>query len=353
MDRTDLVRAIELPAERADLEIERPLVEALVSDVAEEPGGLPLLSTALLELWRDRDGRLLRYESYRHSGGVRGAVARLAEQAFARLDGSEQDAARAIMLRLCSGEAADVVRRRVPLVELDAERDERVAHVLAILTDARLLTASDGTVEVAHEALLREWPRLQRWLEEDREGRRLHAHLAASAREWAARDHDPGELYRGARLSAALEWTAHHAGQLSQREREFIDASRTGSERQLRRLRTLLAGVAVLLAAAVAAGIVALVQRHDAQETARAAKSRALAGESQAQLNVDPERSILLAAAAVREAPTPEAVFALRRALDVSPLRRRLASAGPWQGFWGVGSLSPTARTVVRSPREA
>jgi hypothetical protein len=124
MERGDLVRAIELPASRADLEIEGPLVEALVSDVADEPGGLPLLSTALLELWRRRDGRLLPYESYRISGGVRGAVARLAEQAYARLDAPEQDAARAIMLRLCSGEAATVVRRRVPLAELDADRDE-------------------------------------------------------------------------------------------------------------------------------------------------------------------------------------------------------------------------------------
>src|SRR5262245_20182415 len=150
MERGDLVRAIELPASRADLEIERPLVEALVGDVAEEPGGLPLLSTALLELWRVRDGRVLRFESYRSSGGVRGAVARLAEQAYARLEESEQDVARAIMLRLCSGEAANVVRRRVPLAELDGDRDERVARVLSILTDARLLTVSDGTVEVAH-----------------------------------------------------------------------------------------------------------------------------------------------------------------------------------------------------------
>jgi hypothetical protein len=249
------------------------------------------------------------------------------EQAYARLDESEQDAARTIMLRLCSGEAANVVRRRVPLAELEADCDERAARVLSILTDARLLTVSDGTVEVAHEALLREWPRLRGWLEEDREGRRLHAHLAAAAREWAARDRDPAELYRGARLSAALEWTAHHPTQLSEREREFIDASRAASERQLRRLRTLLAGVAVLLAVAVAAGVVALVQRQDARATARAAKSRALAAASQAQLSVDPERSILLAAAAVREAPTPDAVFALRGALDGAA---RTAAAERW-----------------------
>jgi WD40 repeat protein len=204
---------------------------------------------------------------------------------------------------------------------------------------------------------LREWPRLRGWLEEDREGRRLQAHLDTAAREWAARDRDPAELYRGARLSAALEWTAHHAGQLSEREREFVDASRAASERQVRRLRMLLAGVAVVLAVAVAAGIVALVQRHDAQvqrqhaqATARAAKSRALAAASQAQLSVDPERSILLAAAAVHEAPTPDAVFALRGALDASPLERRLASVGPQANplLWGPGiSYSPDGRRLA------
>src|SRR5262249_16187102 len=93
MKSDDLVRAIEIPANRAELEIDRPLVEALVGDVAGEPGGLPLLSTALLELWRRRDGRLLSYEAYRSSGGVRGAVARLAEQAYGRLDAHEQDTA--------------------------------------------------------------------------------------------------------------------------------------------------------------------------------------------------------------------------------------------------------------------
>ena len=357
MERVDLVRAIELPAGRAELEVERPLVEALIGDVADQPGGLPLLSTALLELWRRRDGRVLRYESYRSTGGVRGAVARLAEQAYGRLDASEQDTARAIMLGLCAGEPGALVRRRVPLDELGAERDERVGHVLAILTDARLVTVSDGTVEVAHEALLREWPRLQVWLEEDREGRRVSAHLAAAAAEWAARDRDPAELYRGARLSAALEWAAHHATQLSDREREFIDASRAQAGRQLRRLRILLGGVAVLLAVAVAGAVLALVQRqdaqaqrHDAQDTARLARSRAFAGESEAQLSVDPERSILVAAAAVREAPTAEALFALQRALDVSPLRRRLASVGPWQAWSGSGEFldySPDGRQIV------
>jgi hypothetical protein len=86
MDDDELARAIEQPAVRAGLEVERTLVDALVAHVAGEPGGLPLLSTTLLELWRTRDGRALRFDSYRRSGGVRGAVARLAEAAYTRLD---------------------------------------------------------------------------------------------------------------------------------------------------------------------------------------------------------------------------------------------------------------------------
>jgi WD40 repeat protein len=354
MEPDELARAIELPAHRADLEIDSPLVEALVRDVAGEPGGLPLLSTALLELWRRREGRRLSHDVYRNSGGVRGAVARLAEQAYARLDADEKVTARALMLRLCSGEAATVVRRRVPLAELDAERDERVAHVLAILTDARLLTMNDGTVEVAHEALLREWPRLQTWLEEDLEGRRLQLHLASASREWEARGRDPAELYRGARLSAVLDWTAQHAAQLNALEREFVAASRDESGRQVRRLRIVLAGVAVLLAVAVAAGIGALVLGQRAQDTAHAEKSRALATVSQAQLSVDPERSILLAMAAVREAPTPEAVFALRRALDDSPLRARMPSVGQQTvNFWGPSiSYTPDGARLAEGSQD-
>jgi WD40 repeat protein/DNA-binding SARP family transcriptional activator len=354
MEAGDVVRTIELPATRAGLEIERPLVDALVRDIAGEPGALPLLSTALLELWRRRDGRRLSYDAYRSSGGVRGAVARLAEEAYARLEAEERETARALMLRLCSGEAATVARRRVPLAELDADSDEQVAQVLAILTDARLLTTSDGTVEVAHEALLREWPRMQRWLEEDKEGRRMQLHLAAAAREWEARGRDPGELYRGARLSAALDWTARHDVQLSALERTFIAASRAESGRQLRRLRILLTGVAVLLAAAVAAGIGALVLRQRAQDTARAEKSRALASKSQAQLSVDPERSILLAVAAVHEAPTADAVFALRRALDDSPLRARMPSVGQQTiNFWGPSiSYSPDGTRLAEGSQD-
>ena len=280
MDREELRQAIEQPAAHAGLEVERPLVDALVSDVAGEPGGLPLLSTTLLELWRARDGRTLRYESYRTSGGVRGAVARLAEAAYTRLDEGERRVARGVMLRLASGEEGALVRRRVPLAEL--ERIDRAERVLGALTDARLLTVSDGEVELSHEALLREWPRYRGWLEEDRVGRRLHAHLTASAGEWDAAGRDPGELYRGARLTGALDWAAQHDDELNALEREFIQSSRLEAERaarrqrsQNRRLRSLLLGVGVLLVFAVVAGIVALVKQQSASHQARRATTAA------------------------------------------------------------------------------
>ena len=159
MRRDELRRAIELPARWAGLRVEPRLVSALVGDVAGEPGGLPLLSAALVELWGLRSGRTLRHSDYARTGGVEGAVARLAEDAYQRLDADERRRARPMLLRLAGDdeEAEALVRRRMPLDELELERDEPAARALAVLTESRLLTVDEGTVEVAHEALLREW----------------------------------------------------------------------------------------------------------------------------------------------------------------------------------------------------
>jgi hypothetical protein len=200
MDANELRRAVQLPARQAGLQLEPGLCEAMVDEVAEEPGGLPLLSCALLESWQHRSGRTLTLAAYQQTGGVRGAVARLAEHAWQQLDPDDQAVARRILLRLAGpGEGEAVVRRRVPLEEFTTGRDERVQAVLDTLTDQRLLTRGEGSVEVAHEALLREWPRLRGWLEDDVQGRALHRHLIAAAREWDRSGRDPGELYRGAR----------------------------------------------------------------------------------------------------------------------------------------------------------
>jgi WD40 repeat protein/DNA-binding SARP family transcriptional activator len=294
MRRGELRRAIELPARRAGLIVEPELVDALLADVEGEPGALPLLSTSLLELWQRRDGRHLRMTSYEHAGGVHGAVARLADSAYERLAPDRRLLARRILLRLAGeGEAETVVRRRVPLAELESGRDYRVAEVLGALADDRLVTIGEGEVEVAHEALLREWPRLRGWLNEDAEGRRLHRHLGAAAREWVAGGQDPEELYRGARLASALDWSRAHRSELNVTERTFLDESRAASERSHRRLRAVLAGVAALLVVAVIAGVVAFEQRGKARDRAVAADAQRLG--AQALIEEQLDRALLLA----------------------------------------------------------
>jgi WD40 repeat protein len=287
MRRDELRRAIEMPAQRAGLQVEPELVDALLADTADEPGALPMLSTALLELWQQRDGNRLRLATYERTGGVRGAVARMAERAYGRLDPADQRAARRILLRLTGDVGVGAhVRRRVPLAELEGEA------VLEALADSRLLTVSEGSVEVAHEALLREWPRLKGWLDEDAAGRRVHTHLIQAAREWSE-DRDHGELYRGARLASALEWRAEHEPELNTTERQFLDASRLASERARRRIQLALAGVTALLIVAVAAGMVALGQRGRARDEARAAEAQRLGAQA---LNTDAvDLSLLLA----------------------------------------------------------
>jgi WD40 repeat protein/DNA-binding SARP family transcriptional activator len=293
LDRDELMHAIEVPAERAGLEIERSLTAALVAETADAAGGLPLLQTTLLQLWSTREGSVLRYDAYRAMGGLRGAVARLAEATYAKLPPEDQELARRIMLRLAGGEDGSLVRRRVPLAEvLRRDGAQRVADALV---DARLLTVDDGMIELSHEALLQEWPRYRSWLEDDRVARRAHAHLTAAAEDWAGRGRDAADVYRGARLSAALELDAAEQTPL---EREFLEASRAEANRALRRLRTVLAVVAVLLVAALVAGVVALHKSHTASTQARAALAGQLGAEAEAEPRVD--RAMLLAREALR-----------------------------------------------------
>jgi WD40 repeat protein len=201
-------------------------------------------------------------------------------------------------------EDGSVVRRRAHLDEFETDTDPDADQVLRVLTDARLLTTSAGYVEVAHEALLREWPRLRDWLREDAEGTQLHHHLIQAARDWDERGRDRGDLYRGARLSAALDWTASHEPALNQREHDFLTASRDAHQRDIRRLRVLLAAALVLMAAALVAGVVAYVQRGSAQRAATVADSRGLGAQAQLQPHLD--LALLLAREGVALDSTPE-----------------------------------------------
>jgi WD40 repeat protein len=358
-------RAITRPAQRHGVTVEPELVDALVDEVTGQPGALPLLSTSLLELWEARTDRTMTLASYQATGGLHAAVARLAESVYTSLDPDQQQAARRMFLRLTGPGAGDsVVKRRVRLSDLATDGES--SALVDLLARRRLLTVDDGAVEVAHEALLREWPRFTDWLEEDREGIRLRAHLADAAANWEAVDRDTGELYRGARLSATLDWTTAHAQDLSPVEQEFVTASSTEHQRatahqhrQNRRLRGLLTGAAVLLVLALIAGAIAAVQSNraarnaeEARTAAEASRQAAVAADAQrvgarSQLSDDISLSLLLAAAGARLDDSPETRVNLLAALARRPNLVRSAPAGG--GYLEVLSVSPDGRFVAAS----
>ncbi len=255
MDQEELRRAIEEPARLGRWEFERGLVDLMLRDVGDEPGALPLLSHALLETWKHRRGRVMTLESYAEAGGVRGAIAKTADAVYLGLMPDEQAIARNIFLRLTElGEGTQDTRRRVGLAELipAAEQAWAVSRVLKTLTDARLVTTDKDvvsgvqTVEVAHEALIRAWPRLRGWLAEDRAGLRVHRALTEAALAWQKLDREPGSLLRGARLAEAGEYAEKHGDTLNPLEREFLAASQEAvaaeaAEREAQRQRELAA----------------------------------------------------------------------------------------------------------------
>ena len=344
MSQDEVRRAITQPAERVGLRVDADLEDAMIADVDGQPGALPLLSTALLELWQLRRGGRLQLATYQRTGGVLGAVARLAEDAFRQLQPAEQAAARKLLLRLADeDERGAIVRRRIPLAELGADGDRGTAHALGVLTEHRLLTVSAGAVEVAHEALLREWPRLRDWLEEDAEGRHLHRQLAQAAGRWREGGRDRADLYRGARLASALEWRSGREPELGAGERRFLDASRAATEQARRRARVAFAGVVGLLVVAVAAAVLALESGDRARRQATAAVAQRLGAQALNEPTLD--RSLLLARQGVALDDTPGTRDSL---LDV--LSRNPAAVGVMRGDGdgiAAAALHPDGHTLA------
>ncbi len=383
MDEANLRAAIEGPAHQAGLLLEPGLVELLVREVAGEPGALPLLSHALRQTWLQREGRTLTVAGYQETGGIRGAVAQSAEDVYQRLPTEQQPMLRDLLLRLVAATPDGVpVRSRVPRRTLvsDDVHDELIEQLVA----ARLVTSDGDVVEVAHEALAVAWPRLRGWLEDDIDGQRILRHVAGAADTWDAMDRPDSELYRGLRLTQALEWRDRTGPSLGVTEQAFLDAGealadaeqRTAEDqarRQVRinrRLRVLLAGVAVLLAASLVAGLLAWRQTERADDAAAVADARRLAALA---LDVsDNEQALLLAVEAVRLDVSPDTRASLLAALsrspaliasthaeeplvglDVSPDGRRIAVGGPETTLYDVGTLGRIATSELSTDKLA
>ncbi|MEU9454884.1 hypothetical protein [Streptomyces sp. NPDC048277] len=322
MTAEELREAVVRPAAATGLLVERELTARIVDEVQGEPGGLPMLSHALLETWRRRRSRMLTLAAYEAAGGVRGAIAASAEEVYGQLDPRARTTARRLLLRLVEpgrGAGTPDTRRPLPRAELDEWADPLVPRVVELLSRARLLTADEDGVQLAHEALITCWPRLADWLEEDRERLRDHRRLTEAALAWREAGRDTGALWRGTRLDRAQDLLGP---ELTGNEKEFIeragearDAEHRTAARAARRSRLLLTSLSAVLAVALAAGLLAWTQ-HSANGRQRTeAAARRIAAVSDSLRTTDPRTALLLSAAAWRLSPLPESRRAVLAAL--------------------------------------
>lgn len=365
MSEQSLRDAIERPAHQSGLVVEPGLVDLLIREVEGEPGALPLLSHALRETWLRREGRTLTVAGYQAAGGIRGAVAQSAEEVYGRVPEGDRSLLRDLLMRLVApGFEGEPVRARVPRRMVGGEPVQE--RLVDLLVSARLVTSDDGVVELAHESLVRAWPRLRGWLDDDVEGRRILHHLVASADAWDTLGRPDSELYRGIRLDQVVAWREANQPDLNLVERDFLDAARASSAaharsaeeharqqaRLIRRLRLTLGGAAVLLVLALLAGWIAAVQSNQSRDAAEEARRTAVSADARrigtrAQLIEDINLSLLLAAAGARLEDSPETRMNLLTALAKRPLLVR--SVQPGGGYLEPFDVSRDGRWIASS----
>ncbi|NDZ75555.1 WD40 repeat domain-containing protein [Streptomyces sp. SID10362] len=355
MSREELREAVVRPAAAASLVVERALTARLIDEVEDAPGGLPLMSHALLETWRHRTGRTLTVTGYEAAGGLRGAVVRTAEEVYGELTAPQADLARRILLRLVApGDGTPDTRRPAEHAELDLGDPDGTRAVLDRLVAARLLTLDDGTVELAHEALITAWPRLRGWIDAERDRLRVHRALSEAARTWLALGRENAALYAGSRLAAAREAFgrdvghdhrsgAPASGELTPPEREFLAASIHRRRRAVWLRRGLSAVLALLVVLASGTAVVALWARAAAQAERDDAVFGRITAEADRLRETNAALSARLDVAALGMRTTPE----LRTALTTDA-GRVLSTRLP--GHDDIGSavaFAPDGRTLV------
>ncbi|WP_399891361.1 WD40 repeat domain-containing protein [Streptomyces sp. BBFR51] len=346
MSREELREAVVRPAAAASLIVERALTARLLDEVEDAPGGLPLMSHALLETWRHRTGRTLTESAYEAAGGLRGAVVRTAEEVYGELTAPQADLARRILLRLVApGDGTPDTRRPAEHAELDLGDPDDTRAVLDRLVGARLLTLDDGTVELAHEALITAWPRLRGWIDAERDRLRVHRALSEAARTWLTLGRENAALYAGSRLAAAHDAFPqdHRSGQLTPVEREFLAASIRRRRRAVWLRRGLSAALALLVLVASGTAVVALRARATAQSERDDAVFGRITAEADRLRDTNAALSARLDVAALGMRTTPE----LRTALT-SDAGRVLSTRLP--GHDDIGSavaFAPDGRTLA------
>jgi WD40 repeat protein/DNA-binding CsgD family transcriptional regulator len=370
----ELERTILYPADQVGVVYEPGLVATIIDDVLYQSGALPLLQYALTELFEGRDGLTLTHAAYETIGGTAGALARRAEELYHEQESEGQEAIRQMFLRLVALDddsgASPATRQRVARSELTAvfQDEELMDELVDAYAAYRLLTLDHDpnsrrpTVEIAHEALLREWQRLRGWLDESRDDLRMRRQLARAAEEWRQADQDPSFALRGTRLEQFETWSASTQLALTQGERDYLQASAAlrdereaaKSARQARevkleqRARRVLQALVVvfMLAALVSAGLtfIASNQRQAALDSAADTQNVALVAGSQAALaNHDNDAALALAWQAVSLNPDSALAQAQLSEAAYAPGTVRMLAGNTDMVTWSA--LSPDDRT--------
>lgn len=322
----ELEAAIVKPAERVGVSFEPGLAATIIADSHYQPGALPLLQYALTELFEQREGRVLTQKAYQALGGAVGALAQRADEIYLEQPPEGREAIHQMFLRLVTlGEDAEDTRRRVPRSELlGVAADPAVMdEIIDTFAAYRLLTLDHDpvtrspTVEMAHEAILREWARLRNWLDNSRHDIRQQRILAAASADWLRAGKDPSYLLRGARLDQFAAWSSETGLALTPKERTFLETSlaqqtreeENERERQARelslahqaaesahqaeisqrraanRLRYLAAGLLVFLMAALALSLFAFGKQRDAEDARATSDANLIQAEQEALIN--------------------------------------------------------------------
>ena len=234
MKREELSQVIVKPADKLGVNFEAGLVERILNDVDSQPGNLPLLEFALTQLWKQRNNKQLTHAGYEKIGEVEGALARHADENYRKLSDTQQEQVRRIFIQLVQpGEGTEDTRR----LATKAELSEASWGLVKQLADARLVVTSRNaqereTVEVVHEALIRNWGELRQWMDTNREFRAWQERLRVGMYQWQKMQRDNGALLRGAALAEAEEKLKQHQNHLPPDEQDFIRASITSRQRR-------------------------------------------------------------------------------------------------------------------------
>ncbi|NEQ38190.1 MAG: tetratricopeptide repeat protein, partial [Okeania sp. SIO3I5] len=241
MNRAELQKVIEKPAELLGVRIESGLTERILEAVEDEPGYLPLLEFALTLLWAKQQNGELTHEAYESIGGVEKALAEYAEEQYQNLSEEDKRRAQQIFIQLVRpGEGTEDTRRLATSDEIGESNWNLVTRKEG-LADARLVVTNkiEGkietdreTVEIIHEALIREWGTLRGWIDVNREFRTWQERLKVRMQEWETSSRDDGALLRGVPLGEAEEWLHKRREELSQAQRDFVQLSLTEWNRE-------------------------------------------------------------------------------------------------------------------------